>query len=48
VITALPGIPLVRPGDDLATLIAAALGRAETALKTGDTLVVAQKIVSKA
>ena len=47
-ITALPGIPLVRPGDDLATLIVAALGRAETALKVGDALVVAQKIVSKA
>jgi coenzyme F420-0:L-glutamate ligase/coenzyme F420-1:gamma-L-glutamate ligase len=47
-ITALPGIPLVRPGDDLATLIVAGLGRAETALKAGDALVVAQKIVSKA
>jgi coenzyme F420-0:L-glutamate ligase/coenzyme F420-1:gamma-L-glutamate ligase len=47
-ITALPGIPLVRPGDDLATLIVAALGRAETALKVGDALVVAQKVVSKA
>lgn len=47
-ITALPGIPLVRPGDDLAALILAALGRAETALASGDTLVIAQKVVSKA
>lgn len=47
-ITALPGIPLVRPGDDLAALIVAALDRAGTALKPGDTLVVAQKVVSKA
>ena len=47
-VTALPGIPLVRPGDDLAALILAALGRAEIALKSGDALVVAQKVVSKA
>ena len=43
---ALPGIPMVREGDDIATLIAAALeGRG---LGSGDVLVVAQKIVSKA
>ena len=47
-VTALPGIPLVRPGDDLAALILAALRRAEIALKSGDALVVAQKVVSKA
>jgi len=47
-ITALPGIPLVKPGDDLALLIATALDRAEIALRAGDALVVAQKIVSKA
>jgi len=47
-ITALPGIPLVKPGDDLAALIVHALGRAEIALRAGDALVVAQKVVSKA
>ena len=45
---ALPGMPLVRPGDDLAGLIADALARAGLALAAGDVLVVAQKIVSKA
>jgi coenzyme F420-0:L-glutamate ligase / coenzyme F420-1:gamma-L-glutamate ligase len=47
-ITALPGIPLVKPGDDLAALIVTALDRAEIALRAGDALVVAQKVVSKA
>jgi coenzyme F420-0:L-glutamate ligase/coenzyme F420-1:gamma-L-glutamate ligase len=45
---ALPGFPLVRPGDDLAALIAEALARASVALRTEDVVVVAQKIVSKA
>jgi coenzyme F420-0:L-glutamate ligase / coenzyme F420-1:gamma-L-glutamate ligase len=45
---ALPGIPLVQPGDDLATLIQDALIRAGLTLADGDVLVVAQKIVSKA
>ena len=45
---ALPGIPLVQPGDDLATLIRDALIRAGLTLADGDVLVVAQKIVSKA
>ncbi len=44
---ALPGFPLVRPGDDLAALIAEALARASVALRTEDVMVVAQKIVSK-
>jgi coenzyme F420-0:L-glutamate ligase/coenzyme F420-1:gamma-L-glutamate ligase len=47
-LTALPGIPLVEPGDDLAALILAALRRADITLADGDVLVVAQKIVSKA
>ena len=47
-LSALPGIPLIKPGDDLATLILEALTRAEIALQTGDVLVLAQKIVSKA
>jgi coenzyme F420-0:L-glutamate ligase / coenzyme F420-1:gamma-L-glutamate ligase len=41
-------LPLVRPGDDLAALIVAALDRAGHALTDRDVLVVAQKIVSKA
>jgi coenzyme F420-0:L-glutamate ligase/coenzyme F420-1:gamma-L-glutamate ligase len=45
---ALPGIPLVQPGDDLARLIQDALIRAGLALAEGEVLVVAQKIVSKA
>jgi coenzyme F420-0:L-glutamate ligase/coenzyme F420-1:gamma-L-glutamate ligase len=47
-ISALPDIPMVRPGDDLGALIEAALERAGIALRAGDVLVVAQKIVSKA
>lgn len=45
---ALPGIPLVEPGDDLVAHIGAALREAELELVTGDILVLAQKIVSKA
>jgi coenzyme F420-0:L-glutamate ligase / coenzyme F420-1:gamma-L-glutamate ligase len=41
---AVPGLPMVQPGDDLATLIA---DRAPP-LQDGDVLVIAQKIVSKA
>lgn len=48
VLTALPGMPFVRPGDDLAALILEGLGRADLGLQTGDVLVVTQKIVSKA
>ena len=40
---AVEGMPEVRPGDDIATLIAAAAD-----VRTGDVLVVTQKIVSKA
>ena len=47
-LTALDGIPLIQPGDDLASLIGDALRRAELSLQNGDILVVAQKIVSKA
>lgn len=45
---ALPGLPMVRPGDDLAALIEAGLDRAGLSLEPGDVLVLAQKIVSKA
>ena len=47
-LVALPGLPMVRQGDDLAALIVAALDRAGRALADRDVLVVAQKIVSKA
>src|ERR1051326_7278949 len=43
-----PDFPLVQAGDDLAALIAAALERAEQQPATGDVIVVAQKIISKA
>ena len=46
--TALPGIPLVMPGDDLSQLILDALQRAGITLQNGDVLVVTSKIVSKA
>ena len=45
---ALPGIPMVEPGDDLARLIGEGLARAGLELRAGDVIVVAQKIVSKA
>jgi coenzyme F420-0:L-glutamate ligase / coenzyme F420-1:gamma-L-glutamate ligase len=47
-ITALDGIPRVRPGDDLARLVIAALEESGMALRAQDILVVTQKIVSKA
>jgi coenzyme F420-0:L-glutamate ligase/coenzyme F420-1:gamma-L-glutamate ligase len=45
---AVPDIPEVHPGDDLADLILDALEPAGLSLQTGDVLVVTQKIVSKA
>jgi len=42
------GIPEVRPGDDLASLIAAGLGAGGIGLANDDVLVVTQKVVSKA
>ncbi len=47
-LVALPGLPMVEPGDDLAGLISDGLERAGTGLEAGDILVVAQKVVSKA
>ncbi len=47
-ITPLPGIPRVKPGDDLVALLAVAIERAEQTLRPQDIVVVAQKIVSKA
>jgi coenzyme F420-0:L-glutamate ligase/coenzyme F420-1:gamma-L-glutamate ligase len=45
---AVPGIPHVHAGDDVAALLLGALGRAGLALQDGDVLAVAQKIISKA
>jgi len=45
---ALPGIPEVRPGDDLAALLATAGARLDPSLGAADVLVVAHKVVSKA
>ena len=45
---ALRGLPLIRAGDDLVELIASAFERNGVTPRTGDVLVVAQKIVSKA
>ena len=47
-IIGLDGVPDVRPGDDLAALIEAALAASGEALQDGDLLVVTHKIVSKA
>jgi len=47
-VTALDGIPRVRPGDDLARLLVTALEQNELAPRAQDILVVTQKIVSKA
>ena len=46
-LTAVPGLKLVQPGDDLAVIILAALDAAGMDLADGDVLVLAQKIVSK-
>ncbi|HZW60571.1 MAG TPA: coenzyme F420-0:L-glutamate ligase [Woeseiaceae bacterium] len=46
-IRAVPGLPLVAAGDDLAALIATACRRAAMDVRDNDVLVVAQKIVSK-
>lgn len=46
-LTALPGLPLVQPGDDLAALLREGARRAGIAL-AGGVLVVCQKVVSKA
>jgi coenzyme F420-0:L-glutamate ligase/coenzyme F420-1:gamma-L-glutamate ligase len=47
VLTALPDLPLVSQGDDLIRIILDGLRRADLALRTGDILAIAQKIVSK-
>ncbi|MBI2799658.1 MAG: coenzyme F420-0:L-glutamate ligase [Gammaproteobacteria bacterium] len=44
----LPGIPLVKAGDDLLDLLLTSLRRLQQPVADGDVLVLAQKIVSKA
>jgi coenzyme F420-0:L-glutamate ligase/coenzyme F420-1:gamma-L-glutamate ligase len=48
ILTPLPNIPLIHPGDNLAGIILSALQAEEISLQNGDILVLAQKIVSKA
>jgi len=48
IFTALEGVPMIRPGDNLVDVILAAMERTGLALADGDVLVLAQKIVSKA
>jgi len=43
-----PGMPLVQPGDNLAQLIVERMTTAGQELQSGDILVIAQKVVSKA
>lgn len=45
--TAVPGLPLVGPGDDLVEMIVAGTRRADLSVTDGDIFIVAQKIVSK-
>lgn len=47
-LTAIPEIPAIRPGDDLAAILADAMVEARLAPCDGDVLVVTHKIVSKA
>jgi coenzyme F420-0:L-glutamate ligase/coenzyme F420-1:gamma-L-glutamate ligase len=47
-LTALPGLPLIARGDDLAALIGAALQRAEITLRDGDILAVTSKVLARA
>jgi coenzyme F420-0:L-glutamate ligase/coenzyme F420-1:gamma-L-glutamate ligase len=48
VVTGIHGLPEIRPGDDLSRLIADAARAQGEALRDGDIVAVAQKIVSKA
>ncbi len=45
---ALPGIPLIQPGDDIASFIITSLRAASLVLEASDVLVITSKIVSKA
>ena len=47
-LTALAGVPIVKPGDNLVEIILASLATSNITLRDGDILILAQKIVSKA
>ncbi|MDX1687166.1 MAG: coenzyme F420-0:L-glutamate ligase [Candidatus Promineifilaceae bacterium] len=47
-LTAVPGIPFVQEGDDVASLLLAGLAQAGLSLQDDDVVAVAQKIISKA
>src|SRR5439155_1401814 len=44
----IPGLPMIRPGDDLAMLLGDAIDTARVGAKAGDVVAVCQKVVSKA
>ena len=46
-VVGLDGVPEVKPGDDLAELIAGALATSGITLEAGDVLVVTHKVVAK-
>ncbi|MDH5675691.1 MAG: coenzyme F420-0:L-glutamate ligase [Myxococcales bacterium] len=48
VLTALPGLPLVQPGDDVAALVCEGLERAQITPVAGDVVVVTSKLLSRA
>jgi coenzyme F420-0:L-glutamate ligase / coenzyme F420-1:gamma-L-glutamate ligase len=48
ILTPIPGIPLIEPGDDLAAIIFSAILKIGINIEDNDIFVVAQKIVSKA
>ncbi len=44
----IPGLPMIRPGDDLAALLGDAIDGARVGVKANDVVAVCQKVVSKA
>ena len=46
--SAIPDIPMIEPGDDLVNIVLSAVTRAEADIQTGDVLIIAQKVFSKA
>jgi coenzyme F420-0:L-glutamate ligase / coenzyme F420-1:gamma-L-glutamate ligase len=48
ILSPIPGIPMIQPGDDLASIILSAMHSVERDINDGDIFVLAQKIVSKA
>src|SRR6266540_1746098 len=46
-ILAIPGFPMIEPGDDVPSLIASTLARANLRVQDGDVFVVTSKVVSR-